>query len=504
MTTITYEIHLDEPAIFAALAGDPNAAITLPYIPGSVIRGMIISRHIRQQPTGYILDAGGPMKDLFFSPNTRYLNAYPAILGQRSLPIPSTWVRPKYLNSDELGANSPIAMHDSAFGPPRFGGGAQVKTKSMTGFAVIDGNHALVFNPDTVVNVHTARARPSMEKPQVFRYEALADGQTFKGAILCAGDDEAKAVFSLLSDDPVIVFGGSRTAGYGAATLTNVQLETTWIEVQHRISSSMILTLLSDALLKDGYGVYKPTPAMLQAHLEKLGVHGAIDPISVRTTWVGGFNRKWGLPLPQAIGIERGSVFRLTVPRDSEVALAELLSKGVGERREDGFGRVALGWQNDAVSTVAKYQIDSTAERPDLSDESRELWSFVRQRIRDRQLEERTKGILYDTNYTIYGNISRTQLSRLRTVIANELRKESPNTSVINGFLNEIRGKAAGRQFDNARIGNRNLSQWLQSPQFDELGGSTADKPTTILELVDAVLERAYRERDKQARQEAN
>ncbi len=492
MIAVTYRIHLNEPAIFSTLDGDPNSAVSYPYIPGSAVRGLVIGLMLREHDPAFELDAAADgYHRVFFSPATRYLNAYPEINGARSLPVPATWTQPKYRTSEQPDAITDSALVDAD--TPK----SSAKQKNLSGFTVVEGAAAHIYQPQITFNVHTVRARRDAGEQQVFRYEALADGQTFIGVILCASDEDAHYLHNLLLPHTGITLGGSRTAGYGRATLSDVQIVPDWAEVAlpEQIAPELILTCASDILLRDENGVYRPTLAVLQTHLKAKGIETKVEAVSLKTVWVGGFNRKWGLPLPQTIAIERGSVFRLTgiTPADRE-ALQRLLSEGLGERREDGFGRVVLGWQNQRLLSAVKYQPAPAA--PALSTDSQKLWKDIRGRIRDRQLEESVAGLLYDRRYTIYGDISRTQISRLRSVIANGLRTGQNRQAVINNFLEQIRGKAGGRQFNNARINSQPLSEWLSQPTFEGLSDNITKQDRYVLRLVDTVLERAYRERE--------
>jgi CRISPR-associated protein Csx10 len=492
MIAITYQIHLDEPAIFAALEGDPNSAVTYPYIPGSVIRGMIIGRFIQSQRTldkHFELEANGQYSQLFFSPKTRYLNAYPRINGKRSLPVPATWTISKYKKSDE----KIIYITDTACKPKQQNDDERRKPKSLSGFTVVESGTAHVYQPKTAINVHTARARKDASEQQVFRYESLADGQSFMGAILCETKTDAEKLQKLLKGTKRVALGGSRTAGYGHATISEVQIESNWSELTPRMAKNVVLTFLSDTLLCDEHGAYIPSPKILQAQLEQMGIVCELEPVSIKTSWVGGFNRKWGLPLPQVMGIERGSVVRLNGINPEDSSIKQLLNKGIGERREDGFGRVAIGWQQQATLTYQKYDptpvLNEITLKP--ASESARLLQTIERRIEANEMQDIRLRILQDDPYLIRGNISRTQLSRLRTEIAN-----ASSLSEVTRFLTKISGKAGGRQFDNARISGQSLTEWLKKPTF---GDNASSDEATILQLIDLVLERAYIVRDKQA-----
>src|SRR5690606_13288481 len=111
-------------------------------------------------------------------------NAYPEIEGKRALPVPATWTQRKYPIGDQ-----PNPIIDSALldkNVPK----SSAKPKNLSGFTVIDEHTAHIYHPQIAFNVHTARARQNAGEQQVFRYEALADGQTFMGAILCVSEDD--------------------------------------------------------------------------------------------------------------------------------------------------------------------------------------------------------------------------------------------------------------------------------------------------------------------------
>jgi len=389
---------------------------------------------------------------------------------------------------------------DTACNPKQQNDDERRKPKSLSGFTVVEveSGTAHVYQPKTAINVHTARARKDASEQQVFRYESLADGQSFMGVILCESEGNANILLKLLKDTKRIALGGSRTAGYGHATISEVQIDTNWSELTPRMTKNVVLTFLSDALLCDEHGAYIPSPKILQAQLEQMGIVCELEPVSIKTSWVGGFNRKWGLPLPQVMGIERGSVVRLNGINPEDSSIKQLLDKGIGERREDGFGRVAIGWQQQATLTYQKYDptpaLDEITLKP--GSESAKLLQTIERRIEDNAMQEIKLNILRDGTYLICGNISRTQLSRLRTVIANDLRIHHEGQNAINNFLERIEGKAGGRQFDNARISGQSLTEWLKKPPF---GDNAIINDATRLQLIDLALERAYIARDKQA-----
>ena len=486
MSAIRYRITLREPAIFAAPEGEPNSAVSLDFIPGSAVRGMVIGAYAR---TFGAIDPADSRQEtvrrLFFSDSTRFLNAH--VVEQtsdtRSLPVPLSWVQPK---------DDPKSILDQAVIQTPDG----LTKKSVKGFVVVDGTTALVTQPKRVLNVHTQRVRRSSSEAQLYRYDALAALQIFEGVILCDEAEDAETLFALLDDLHTITLGGASNAGYGHAEiqLMDDNLFMDWSETpQAPVDAPPVLTLLSDVIIRDKNGSYRPTCSALE---QALGVEIVNEKVYLDTTMVGGFNRKWGLPLPQTPAFKRGSVFLL---KNGPVMDISLLQQGIGERRNEGFGRFAVGWQVNDHLQVQEAQpaqaLQNVREASELSRESRSLWRQMNRRLREQQLEESWVSVAYEAHYKITGPITKTQIAHLRARIADALRQPDPKTTMFAEFLDTIKGRAAGHQFDRSYIGGRSLDDWLRSPYFSELPSKPQRRPYVMLRLVDAVLERAQKER---------
>jgi CRISPR-associated protein Csx10 len=491
MPTILYKLTLQEPAIFAALEGEPNSAVSYSFVPGSAIRGALIGHYSRQHKTA-IDAANSDHRRLFFSDKTCYLNAYPAFEDMRSLPVPSTWQVPKYPDPDKA-----VMIRDVALQATGSKGEKPQKPRYINDYyTVADGKTARLYKPRRVLNIHTRRARRSANEQQVFRYDALASGQSFIGAIQCQNEADARLIEQLLTASDQVHLGGARSAGYGRTTVKVLTVLPKWEETPVLLDDApVILTFLSDTMLQDDRGEYVTTGQAIQTSLVARGINCTVEPVAVRRGLIGGFNRKWGLPLPQVPVVERGSVVRLVNVQASQDAFHDLVANGMGIGTVNGLGRIAVNWQSQEELTPVSYKPEAEAVKQPLSDESKSIWSGMQRRINQRVVDERMTGVIFMPAYTIYGQITRTQLSRLRTVIANALRQDDPSREVLQTFLNGIKGKAAERQFDDARIGNRRLADWLKQPAFPELGQKLQERDYLVLQLVDAVLDRAHKER---------
>jgi len=343
------------------------------------------------------------------------------------------------------------------------------------------------------VMVHTQRAiqnrnrgRAVRDDGQVFQYQPLASDQTLAGAILCDAQD-AQVLKELLEGDHAI--GGARTAGYGRVTISKVlEQKTGWREAPGDLpdqTDTFALLLTSDLLLRDAGGQYAVGKeiwlAALQARLRHLGYGGSIradGKAFIDVALVGGFNRKWGLPLPQAQALKMGSVIMVQadppVPKDVLHALEQV---GLGERRVDGFGRLAVICNPPEKLDVLSNEIfgSRSSRYPPVALKSDEASAGIARRMAQRLLEQRLETALLAAaaRVEVHAPPNRSQLSRLRNITLNILRNPTTAREGQAGqdrfmaFLESVsQRKTTREQWDRAsvRIGGSDkvpLKKWL-------------------------------------------
>lgn len=254
MIAMTFSIYLQEPLLATTLAGDPNSSVSLPFIPGSLLRGALVAQYLREHSDADIA-ADPKLRALFLDGKTRYLNAYLLdARGRATLPTPAAW----HCNKDE---ESPVydlsaeSRDDEDWQP-------QAVKKP---FCQLEKNEATFYTPARQMNVHTQRdrvmGRAIEDSGAVFRYEALAAGQSFGGVVLCDNEEAARTLESLL--EAALFLGGSHNAGYGRVKIGAVKRADSWQEVPLKPADlpskgKLVITLLSDALLRDANGQYTP------------------------------------------------------------------------------------------------------------------------------------------------------------------------------------------------------------------------------------------------------
>ena len=471
MKAITLTLETQQPILATSFQGDPNSDVSYSYIPGSMIRGAIIGRYMRQHHLSELDLTNEEVKRLFFDANsTRYLNAY--LLSQekqRTLPLPLSWFKDK---DAELKDNSPITVYD--FSIER---GDNPETPKSVGeyFWRKERGAVKLYKDKRRINIHNFRdrqkGRSTDNQGELFRYDALDAGQKFQSVILCE-DGDAITIQMLLVTEPNIWLGGSQSAGYGHSKIINLEILDRWDEIgdpaKKRENNDKILsiTLLSDTLLRNEYGQPVADPMLIKQAVEEVLNISLPEPSNIfaGSTLVGGFNRKWGLPLPQVPALAAGTAIVFEDIEINESQIKRLEAYGIGERREDGFGRISVNWLEDEFFSASLPNSSNTSSLPPLEDKaSRLLAEQMAQRLLEQKLEQylQTKvGYL-----KLDEGISNSQLSRLQSVA----RQGLPNgdCSLVISLLNNLPSNAKS-QFDRTKIGNisfrQQLDEWLGNP----------------------------------------
>lgn len=469
MKAIPYQITLREPLLATRIAGDPNSAVSYPYIPGSMVRGAVAVAYARQRGVEVLDPADEDSRRLIFDHRVRYLNAYPVDAQQRRmLPTPRSLFQVKGEEKELFDFALEIPSKQAQFVPA---------ARDSQPFCWIEDNDIFFVSPERRINVHTARdrrkGRATENSGAVFQYDALEEGQTFAGWVLVDNDQDVNLIEALLPQ--IQRLGGSSNSGYGRVLVEIPKHpHEPWREIplpspSIQAGQPFIVTLLSDTLLRDpatGQYTWNICPALQTL----LGVELELcDGDEQRSVWrleeVGGFNRVWGLPLPQAQAVVAGSVFilRTKSPIDqSRIIAAEW--QGIGERRAEGFGRIAFNWQTEAKLQFIKplTSPSQTDKLPDLDGIAKDMAEQIAQRLVHRELDRRLLKAIYDLRIQGHKAISNAQLSRLR-IIAREALKTGDVDRLLTYRNENIEKRRSVRdQFGRVRVGSVSLSRWLE------------------------------------------
>lgn len=499
MIALTYTVHLLEPVLLTTLDGDPNSKVSLNHLPGSAFRGAFAGAYAAAYKISD-LASHADARRLFFTNTTRFLNAYPIAQqreGCRTLPTPRSWHLEKGTDIEPTGDKTQQGPKDIRevfdFSSEKYSiklPDADMSEKKQWKWigrpfrTTADSPYGPFYlvSPRRRINIHTTRnramGRATDTDGQVFRYEALAEDQAFCGVILC----EERAVTPIMALVPEIVsLGGAGNAGYGrieidASSITQSPLSE-WreydLDVPTTGSSRLVITMLSDAILRDANGQTTVSPKAIERELRKI-IPGAeliadnLEQSSLRCAFLeeelrGGFNRKWGLPLPQIRVCAMGSAVIFNCADWTPEQIAQLETEGIGERRNEGFGRVGVSsveaeivscwaddpWKPRRMSTLSTESVTTAVQMAN---------RLVTTRINRRILEKAA-------NYEIKSPPSRSQISRLRSLIQAELIRspQSRRLDEVTKFVSVDNLNAhAETQYHRAQIDGIELDSWIR------------------------------------------
>lgn len=519
-SALEIRITLREPLLVTGVANsEENSSIALDYVPGSVLRGALIGAYLRGKGREFDLAGDEAGRSLFFSEEVRFLNGYLAhpVREKRALPRPLSW----HMQKDDR--NKPRrTLWDFALEPPRPDDPKNPKVEPRAYFWQSDDEEAPLplASPDFYTNVHNASdevGKKGVGSSTVFRYEALAAGQNFV-AYLVGPEAQLQTLHKLLAQERAWHLGGSRTAGYGWVEM-DVSALTDWQEaeaVDEEIEGKTVVTLLSDALLRDQFG--QPTTDFNEALGAALERNDLVPTESfARTHLVGGFNRKWGLPLPQQWAVARGSTFVYPSEVVSLADLQQLLDEGIGDRRNEGFGRVGVNLYEREMPFGSETPRASRSHiSVELTGASAHLAEQMQQRRAHLLIERAVPAFLAKVDFR--GKPRNSQLSRMRQLVRKATH--SNNWEDVARQLAETQKRGVTKEQWAKRLTVSGLSftwhEWLEQRQqaqdgLDLLGIepkqysfllSTAEPDAALRQLatgqlVEAVLQKALKGEQK-------
>lgn len=515
MKAMTFLIRLDEPLLATqAQSGEANSAVSYPFIPGSMVRGALIKEFLGKHNLTSLDNSDNTTRQLFFDGTVCYLNAYlahPNDDSLRLLPRPFSWFVPKDKANDktEKIRDFAIVPAQNMDSPPKAPGAGQFVSPSQ--------NEVQLASPALQMTVHNAsddRSRKQEGRSQVYRYDALAAGQFFVGTIISENGSLLQNNIEPLFEKMILNLGGSYTAGYGRVEISNIDFQATWQEYNSDGDPDLVtVTCLSDVILRGASGeVGQGLAALLGMKPERT---------FARMRVVGGFNRTWGLPLTQQWAIQAGSVF--VFPASAKTTLETFVGSGLGERRAEGFGQVAINWHTQAEypqSEMPARVIEITPPKA-LSQTSRNLAQKMVLRQLQRQVDRAIVKKINTLCKTVQvGPPSATQLSRARLAARRAwLSTQSDSLTEITKYFDGL-SDLSKREWENSYIvdGNRGqkLHEWIcdlaRNPEtcnqgyfgletLPQVATETAKLPPVqakaVAQLIEGVLGRAVKQAKK-------
>lgn len=462
---LTLKILLVEPLLATGLEGDPNAATGLDYVPGAVIRGAAVGKYPG------VRDAhDAAFRRLFLDGTTRFLNGYPTLSGasKRCLPCPLSLMK----NKHRLVSDRTVVDHADPFA--KFDSTIQWQTVQPTArYVRLTTGSGEMLPAKREIHVHTQRdrrrGRAISGSGAVFRYESLGSGQEFVAYVLCEVQD-VQTLTDILQGD--FCFGGSRTAGYGHTKISVAEEAVDvcqWREagpldignVPDVSSGAVRLTFASDAILRDALtGRHSATAETVTDVISRrLGITATPEQcrMFLRSITIGGFNRHWGLPLPQTIAVAMGSVVMFEDVAATKEKLQSLLVNGIGERTAEGFGRVVLNWSAGATFELSNHMASTSESAVQMEDSASTALENIQSRIQAQRIDDAIQKRSLEFQWNNLPSDCRSRLQNLKLKVQNELISGKEwNSGVLKSYIDDLAGrKTVCDKYARLKVGTR-------------------------------------------------
>ncbi len=349
MYQLKYWLTTLEPVLITSNVGDINMTCTQEYIPGTSILGVFAHKYItKNKPNNPHTDPN--FRLWFLMGGLRFLNAYIMLSGEedkkRCLPIPLSLQEAKNNPDDNI---ADILFEDLA--EPRV---------IKRGFGEYENGNLICVEVKKILNFHHVRGNNRLKghaaEGGIFNYESIAPQQTFQGLILGEKKELEEFVHTMESNEFIGRIGRSKSTQYGRVKIIlDINIETFPGEapLSTNIDNQRFsLTLLSHTIIYNENGLSSTEDEVLKRELAQVL---SIDKSKVvikksfkKSADIENFISVWRLRKPSETAFQMGSCFLVELSDEIENLrdkLKTLERNGLGERRGEGFGRVAIGWQ---------------------------------------------------------------------------------------------------------------------------------------------------------------
>lgn len=423
MKQIEYLIKTLSPIVLAEKNNDSTLYNTKKYISGSIFRGMLAGKFIKDKNLGDKAHQNQEFYDIFLANKVRFLPAYP--IGKNIIDNLEPYILPLSLMKNKKGT----IIKDIS-------DGEKIETgfKKMTGFALKKGNDIYKVNIDTQIEFHMSRNGEksrilgSDKEGKVFNYEYIEPHQYFKGYVI-VDDDIADNVYTYLQKTAKdnIYIGRSRSVQYGKCSLDILAMKSIFIDKLNKDKKFYLYA----------YTPYIPTEQwnrvdnLAENLCEKINKKLSRDDIKIQkgdliyatTEEYSGYVGVWHLRRERKMALSAGSMieFRADNIDDNLIEkLNEILYTGLGDRKEEGFGQFRLMQPMQGLSF--KELDENIKVNTQICDEVKKQ---AKQIIKQRIFEEIKKQAVNDLeNKAKFISKSKTTLNRIEDLVNSNKTKQ--------------------------------------------------------------------------------
>jgi len=365
---LPYRIKLLSPVLITSTVGDENIALSEDFISGTSLLGMFATRYIKLKNKLSTDNAhlDPHFKKWFLGDDILFLNGYK--MNQdliRSLPIPLSIQFPKGSQQPQellFKSQSELAQVD--------------ETKYRDGYCVLieeeDDKIPMKFEKvpiDKQINFHHQRTDQLVgksESGEIFNYESLNPDQSFE-AVLVGTEENLDKLITLVGKNSFEGrLGRSKNTQYGQVVINFDQINFNDYEIiDHSIDlHEFTITFLSHTILLNDSGQSQVGEDIFKKYLiHQLDQKGItikdaqvkIENCFIRGEYIENYVSVWKSRKPAMSAFRLGSCFHIRIEDQLwkskcdviKAILMDLQNRGIGVRRNEGFGRIAINWQKD-------------------------------------------------------------------------------------------------------------------------------------------------------------
>lgn len=308
---------------------------TLRYIPGSALRGYVMSELAKNEAEF------AAWKAAFFNGQVKVLNAYLTVGEKELIPSLKGFYEDKKAEEGEKDIENVLKKEVS----PGF------KRASLGSYCYVDGDCIHYINPECSedININNGRTvekkNPDEDNRNIYRSQYICKDQKFIGYVVLADGVDSKLadrVKKLLSG--TVHVGNRRSGGYGTCVTACEEIKNIpYAAVRtQKAGTEFYMVLLSNLVMRSEIG--ELTGLNLEELAERLGCNKLeLKRCAASTAQVYGYNRIWKGTIPSANMYEAGSVFCFVADAEiPEERFRQVEAEGLGIRTPEGFGQVAF------------------------------------------------------------------------------------------------------------------------------------------------------------------
>ena len=459
---IHYRLRTETPVLITDLSRSRgNSYETRGYIPGSAIRGMVVSALASHSPDWFAAHKGELLSD-----RTRFLDAVP-VVGELP-PLPS--VKGFYENKEET--HFETVVKNGEFTPG-------LKRAKLGTFCALDGDTVRYWSAKTD-GVTRIKRGGNGEETQPFQTRYLSAGQEFEGYISLEDPDLSEKISSVFPK--TVWLGADRYEGFGQCTVQILEAvdAPAWIaqygpKNQEQIGTTLYLLAVSPLTMQNELG--EPCGIDERQLAKALSVaQASVTFCSTSMSEYGGYNRTWKSRAPAVRMYDRGSIFQIVCNEPPKLECIRSLEKeGFGIRRAEGYGQVLFLCQERFESLIRKESAQKGTER-------KERCPGVMLR------QERYQWIMRESKNIVKMKLSRSQLGSIQALCEKTMATGGGTRELYAVLDKNLIGRGAkhGSRFTEI---DRLIRETLEKPVPETLGVPCADSMEERFQLLCAVFD---------------